>query len=92
MKRKVNFLMTTAAMALSLVLVPMQGIAQQNNNSSTGQMKESGSEVKRAGKSMGRNVRHGRILRGGKHFGKHIGRAGKHFGRGTKKAVKRAIS
>ena len=92
MKRKVNFLMTTAAMALSLVLVPMLGIAQQNNNSSTGQMKESGSEVKRAGKSMGRNVRHGRILRGGKHFGKHIGRAGKHFGRGTKKAVKRAIS
>lgn len=92
MKRKVKFLLTTAAMALSLVLVPMQGIAQQNNNSSTGQMKESGSEVKRAGKSMGRNVRHGRILRGGKHFGKHIGRAGKHFGRGTKKAVKRAIS
>lgn len=91
MKRKVKFLMMTAAMALSLVLVP-DGIAQQNNNTSTGQMKESGSEVKRAGKSMGRNVRHGRILRGGKHFGKHIGRAGKHFGRGTKKAVKKVIS
>jgi hypothetical protein len=38
MKRKAKVLMTTAAMALSLVLVPMQGIAQQNNNSSTGQM------------------------------------------------------
>jgi hypothetical protein len=91
MKRRVKFLMMTATTALSLVLVPVQGIAQ-NNNTSTGQMKQSGSEVKRAGKSMARNVRHGRILRGGKHFGKHIGRAGKHFGRGTKKAVKRAIS
>ena len=81
-----------AAMALSLVLIPLYGIAQQNNNTSSGQMKESGSEVKRAGKSMGRNVRHGRIVRGSKHFGKHMGRAGKHFGRGTKKAVKKVIS
>lgn len=79
-------------MALSLVLIPLYGIAQQNNNTSTGQMKESGTEVGRAGQSMGRNVKHGRILRGGKHFGKHMGRAGKHFGRGTKKAVKHVIS
>jgi hypothetical protein len=55
-------------------------------------MKESGSEVKKAGTSMGRNVKHGRIVRGGKHFGKHMGRAGRHFGRGTKKAVKHVIS
>jgi hypothetical protein len=77
---------------LSLALTPIGGIAHQNDNSSTGQMKKSGSEVGKAGKSMGRNVKHGRILRGGKHFGKHIGRAGKHFGRGTKRAVKRVIS
>lgn len=80
-----------AAIALSLSL-PLYGFAQQNNNSATGQMKESGSEVRKAGKSMGRNVRRGRVVRGGKHFGKHMGRAGKHFGRGTKKAVKRVIS
>lgn len=91
MKRKaMNFLMM-AAMTLSLLVAPLCAIAQ-NNNTSGGQMKESGSEVKRAGKSMGRNVKHGRVLRGGKHFGKHMGRAGKHFGRGTKKAIKRVIS
>lgn len=92
MKRKAIKFLLLAAMALSLVLIPLCGIAQQNNNTSTGQMKESGTEVGRAGRSMGRNVRHGRILRGGKHFGKHMGRAGKHFGRGTKKAVKHVIS
>jgi hypothetical protein len=55
-------------------------------------MKESGKEVGRAGTAMGRNVKHGRIVRGGKHFGKHMGKAGKHFGRSTKKAVKHVIS
>lgn len=93
MKRKAMKFLPMAAMALSLVVMtPLYGIAQQNNNTAKGQVKESGTEVGRAGKSMGRNVKHGRVLRGGKHFGKHMGRAGKHFGRGTKKAVKRAIS
>jgi hypothetical protein len=91
-QRKVMKSLMMATMALSLVLIPLYGIAQQNDNTSTGQMKQSGSEVKKAGKSMGRNVKHGRIVRGGKHFGKHIGRAGKHFGRGTKKAFKRVVS
>ncbi len=81
-----------AAMTLSLAFTPLTGIAQENNNTSGGQMKESGSEVKKAGKSMGHNVRHGRIVRGGKYFGKHMGRAGKHFGRGTRKAVKHVAS
>ena len=88
--KTMQFLMMVAV-ASSLVLTSLYGTAQQSNTPK-GQMKESGTEVGRAGKSMGRNVRRGRILRGGKHFGKHIGRAGKHFGRGTKKAVKRVIS
>jgi hypothetical protein len=93
MKRKVSKCLLMATMALSLGMTPLYGTAQQNDNSSTGgQMKASGSEVGKAGRSMGRNVKHGRILRGGKHFGKHIGRAGKHFGRGTKNAVKHVIS
>ncbi|MEP6569624.1 MAG: hypothetical protein ABJC10_07615 [Acidobacteriota bacterium] len=70
----------------------MSIFAQENSNSAKGQMKASGSEVGEAGRSMGRNVRHGRVVRGGKHFGKHIGRAGKHFGRGTKQTVKHVIS
>jgi hypothetical protein len=90
-EKAMKFLMI-AAVTLSLALMPLSGLAQRNNNTSTGQMKQSGSEVGRAGRSMGHNVRHGRILRGGKYFGKHMGRAGKHFGRGTKKAVKRAVS
>jgi hypothetical protein len=89
--KAMKFLML-GAMTLSVALTPLQGIAQENNNTSGGQMKESGSEVKKAGKSMGHNVKHGRIVRGGKHFGKHMGRAGRHFGRGTKKAVKHVIS
>lgn len=76
---------------LSLAVSPTL-CAAQNNNTSTGQMKQSGSEVTKAGKSMGQNVKHGRIVRGGKHFGKHMGRAGKHFGRGSKKAIKQVIS
>ena len=92
MKRKATKFLMMATTALSLALTPLPGMAQQNNDTTKGQMKQSGSEVGRAGKSMGHNVKHGRIVRGGKHFGKHMGRAGKHFGRGTKKAVKHAIS
>ena len=92
MKRKATKSLMMAAMAISLALTPFYVIGQQNNNTSKGQMKESGSEVSRAGKGMARNVKHGRIVRGGKHFGKHMGRAGKHFGRGTKTAVKKAVS
>ena len=92
MKRKtIKFLLMTA-MALSLALMPLYALAQENNNTSKGQMKESGTEVGRAGRSMGHNVKHGRVVRGGKHFGKHMGRAGRHFGRGTKKAVKHVVS
>lgn len=81
------------AMCLSAALaVPSASAQNSNSNSATGQMKQSGSEVGNAGRSMGRNVKHGRILRGGKHFGKHMGRAGRHFGRGTKKVFKRAVS
>jgi len=91
MKRKAGKLITLSFMTLSLALMPLSGSAQ-NNNTAKGEVKQSGSEVGRAGRSMGHNVKHGRILRGGKHFGKHMGRAGKHFGRSTKKTVKHVIS
>ena len=58
-------------------------------NTSKGEIKKSGSEAKKAGTSLGSNVRHGRVVRGSKHFGKHVGSAGKHFGRSTKKAFKK---
>jgi len=92
MKRNAMHLFMLAAMAIFFVLAPLHANGQENANTSKGQMKESGKEVSRAGKSMGRNVKHGRIVHGSKHFGKHMWRAGKHFGRGTKKAVKHAVT
>jgi hypothetical protein len=67
-------------------------IAQDNSNTAKGEIKKSGAETKEAGKSLGKNVKHGRVVRGGKYFGKHMGRAGKHFGRSTKKVFKKVIS
>jgi hypothetical protein len=92
MKRRVMKFSMIAAMTVAFAFTSAVVIGQENTNTATGQMKESGKETKRAGKSMGKNVRRGRVVRGGKHFGKHIGKAGKHFGKGTKKAVKKVIS
>lgn len=92
MNRKLMQFLMVAGMATFLVFGSLHGFAQRNDNTSKGQMKEGGTEAAKAGKGLGRHVRHGRIVRGGKHFGRHMGRAGKHFGRGTKKAVKHVIS
>ncbi|MDX6709450.1 MAG: hypothetical protein QOH96_466 [Blastocatellia bacterium] len=96
MKRRLLHLAT--AVMFVFVFASFDAFAQ-NSNSTKGQVKESGSEVGKAGKSLGHNLKHGRVLRGGKYFGKHMGRAGKHVGgagkhvgRGTKKVVKRAVS
>ena len=52
-----------------------------------GEMKQTGGEAKKAGTSLGRNVKRGRIVRGGKEFGQHLGRGAKHLGKGVKKAA-----
>jgi hypothetical protein len=85
-------LATTAVIGLALSAPP--AFAQQDTPgkpTAAGQMKEGGKEAGKAGKSLGHNVKHGRIMRGGKHFGKHIGYAGRHVGRGTTHAVKTAV-
>jgi len=87
--RNVMNLFKIAVVAISLTCASLYGVAQDNTK---GQMKESGKEAKKAGTGMARNVKHGRVVRGGKTFGKHSWKSGKHFGRGTKKAVKHAIS
>ena len=78
--------------AVSLGLVLSIAVLPVSAQSTTGEMKKSGSETKQAGKSLGQNLKHGRVARGGKYFGKHMGRAGKHVGRGTKKAFKKIFS
>jgi len=94
MKPKITqVLLATAAVIMFALAAPM-AIAQQDKPgkpSATGQMKESGREAGRAGKSLGHNFKHGRLRRGGKRFGKHIGYAGRHVGRGTKHAYKTAV-
>jgi hypothetical protein len=86
-------ILTTVAVIVFALAAPLAFAQQDTPGKPTakGQMKESGKEAGRAGKSLGHNVKHGRVLRGGKRFGKHIGYAGRHVGRGTKHAVKTAV-
>jgi len=81
-----------------LVVVALLAVSQSanaaqettnRNSSAKSQIKQSGKESAAAGKSLGHNVKHGRIVRGGKQFGQHAGRAAKHFGRSTKAVAKK---
>jgi len=94
-KLRITRMLLTTAAVISLALSAPLVFAQQDTQgkpTATGQMKEAGKEAGKAGKSLGHNVKHGRILRGGKRFGKRIGYAGRHVGRGTKHAVKKAVT
>ena len=91
--RMTHVILITVSVIIFALAAPL-AFAQQDRPgkpTATGQMKESGKEAGRAGRSLGHNVRHGRLVRGGKRFGKHIGYAGRHVGRGTKHAVKTAV-
>lgn len=85
MTRKLMNILATITIGVSLAVVSPSAFAQNpNSNTAKGQMKESGKSVGKAGKSLGHNIKHGRVIRGGKHFGKHMGGAGKHAGKSTK--------
>lgn len=92
--RITKVVLTTAAVIVFAAGAPL-GFAQQDTQgkpTAKAQMKESGKQAGLAGKSLGHNVKHGRVVRGGKRFGKRIGYAGRHVGRGTKHAVKKAVT
>jgi hypothetical protein len=94
MKLKITQVILTTTAVIIFALAAPPAFAQQDTKgkpTAKGQMKEGGKEAGRAGTSLGHHVRHGRVARGGKHFGKHIGYAGRHIGRGTKHAVKKAV-
>lgn len=81
-----------AALLMLLTMGPPRAVAQNPTNRNAtvkGQMKQSGKEVRNAAAGLGTNVKHGRVARGGKHFGKHMYRAGKHFGKGSGMAAKK---
>ena len=89
MKRKILQSIMSLGLILSFTVIAAR--AQENNNTAKGEMKTSGSEVKRAGTTAGHDMKHGRVVRAGKHFGRHTGRSARHFGRGTKKATKKVV-
>jgi hypothetical protein len=94
MKLEIRRVLVTTVMTVALTLVAPLAFAQQDTPgkpTAKGQMKEGGKEVGKAGSSLGHEFKHGRIVRGGKRFGKHIGYARRHVGRGTKRAVKTAV-
>ena len=92
MKRSIKQFLKIVSLGLVFSFAMLSATALSPQNTSKGEIKKSGGEAKQAGKSLGTNVKHGRIVRGGKHFGKHMGRSGKHFGRSTKKFFKKVVS
>ena len=91
MKPKIKQFLKAVSLGLVLSIGVSTAIAQDNQTSSTGELKKSGSETKQAGKSLGQNMKHGRVVRGSKSFGKHMGRAGKHVGKSTVKAFRKVF-
>jgi hypothetical protein len=98
--RITKVILTTAAVFMFTLVAPLAFARQEPPSKPTakGEVKESGKEVGRAGTSLGHNVRRGRVARGGKHFGKHVGHAGRHVGRAgkrvgqrTSRAVRKAV-
>jgi len=95
MKVRITQMILATAAVIFLAVAAPPVIAQQDTKgtpTAKGQIKEGGKEAGKAGKSLGHNVTRGRVVRGGKRFGKHIGHAGRHIGRGTKHAVKKAVT
>jgi hypothetical protein len=90
-------LRTTKVLITSVIIFALAAplaFAQQDTPgkpTAKGQMKAGGMQAGKAGKSLGHNLKRGRVLRGGKRFGKRIGYAGRHIGRGTKHAVKTVV-
>jgi hypothetical protein len=90
---KIKKLANCGLLILTLTLASPAVLAQEDTKKGKptvgGQTKEAGKEVGKAGKSLGSNVKHGRIVRGGKQFGKHMGHSGKNVGSASKKVAKK---
>jgi len=93
MKLKITQVILTGAALIAFTAASPYAMAQDDTKkgqpTATGQMKEGGKEMGKAGKSLGGNIKKGRVARGGKHFGKHVYHGGKHIGKGTKTAAKK---
>ena len=86
---------TASFLFLFVTLAVMPGFAyraQSNTNkaSAKGEMKSGGKEATEAGKSLGTNVKKGKVVQGGKEFGQHTSNSAKHVAKGTAKGTKAA--
>jgi|GEM_PF-787845 len=92
MIRKMSQIFLTIAALVAFTAFSPYAMAQDDKvkpaPTTKGQMKEGGKEMGKAGKSLGSNVKHGRIARGGKHFGKHVYHGSKNIGKGTASGAK----
>ena len=93
MMRKLSQMIVSVAMLITLAVATPYALAQEDTKKGKptvgGQMKEGTKEMGKAGKSLGHNVKHGRIARGGKHFGKHVYHGSKNYAKGTGHAAKK---
>ncbi len=93
MMRRLSRIFLSGAMLITLSVATPFALAQQDTQKAKptvgGQMKEGTKEMGKAGKSLGHNVKHGRVARGGKHFGKHVYHGSKNYAKGTTKAAKK---
>ena len=96
MMRKLSQVILSGAMMASLAIATPYALAQDDKTKAKptvgGEMKEGTKEMGKAGKSLGHNVKHGRVVRGGKHFGKHVYHGSKNYAKGSVKATKKTGS
>jgi hypothetical protein len=96
MKLKITQVVLTVVAMIAFSIASPYAMAQDDKVKAKptvgGQMKEGGKEMGKAGKSLGSNVKKGRVARGGKRFGKHAYHGGKHIGKGSVKAAKKTGS
>ena len=100
MKLKITRMLLATALVIIFAAAPPVFAQQdtQGKPSVEGQINQSGKEAGKAGTTLGHEVKRGRVVRGGKRFGKHIGYAGRHvgyagkyMGRGIKRVFTKAV-
>ena len=82
----ISFLVMSSMMFGMTPALPFSGQSNANKGAK-GEMQQGGKEAKNAGKSLGKNVKHGDVVKGGTEFGKHTGNSAKHVAKGAAKGT-----
>ena len=89
MKRRIATLSFVVVSSVVFGMMPPLALSAQSNTNKSAktEMKHSGKEAENAGKSLGTNVKHGHVVKGGKEFGKHTANSATHAAKGTAKGT-----